>query len=95
MTLSARIHDAAVLNDIRTELHFALSVALARCAHHATDLTELDPDAIMAALRAQFDPTVATASIQDCFTNAFHAAHAEVDVAGVTDRGTLPSGCAL
>ncbi len=37
----------------------------------ARDLSRIDPDDVMTALRAEFDPGIVNAPIQDCFSDGF------------------------
>ena len=97
MTLSEDIFDLETLNDMRAILRASLTDALNLCAYAARDLKGLDADKVMAALRAEFDQTRLLSSIQDNFSDAFHAARSDcIDVAGEPlTANTLPSGVAI
>jgi len=96
MTLSEALHDREVLNEMRHILRSRLNAALILCHAEASKLAALDPDEVMAALRAEFDPLVEKSPIQDCFTDGFHKAMADTDQGQLlTGRKTLPSGAAL
>lgn len=96
MTLSEAIHDRAVLEEMRAIIRASLNGALNLCQLKASTLSALDPDEVMAAIRAEFDPLVEESPIQDCFTDGFHKAFADTDRGQLlTGRKTLPSGAAI
>ena len=96
MSTSESINDYAVLEDMRAALRQHLSAALIECAAHARDLQGVDGDQLMTDLRAEFDPALTPSRVQDCFSDGFHAASAQVAQFYVPlSRKALPSGVVL
>lgn len=90
--------DWYVLEDMRGAITRHLNAALIECSAMSQDLSVVDPDQLMVDIRAAFDPLLETATVQDCFSDAFHAAVCKLKDAGlepIARANTLPSGAAL
>ncbi len=87
--------DYFVLSDMKASLRRHLAAGLIECSALSRDLCVLDADALMAALNGQFDPHDSAAPIQDCFSDGFGPAAAEIKNAGgepLAAGDELPSG---
>ena len=91
-------HDYLVLADMKDCLRRHLNAALIECAALAGDLGHIDADVLMPRIRAEFDPSLANARIQDCFSDGFYEALNTLrDLGGepiTAHRAVLPSGVA-
>lgn len=89
--------DWFVLDEMKACMRRHLGAALIECAALSRELTTLDGDCVMAALRAQFDPYLAGTSVKDCFSDGFRSGLAVLKDSGdepLAVRAELPSGAA-
>lgn len=77
--LSESIADYCILREMSESIRAHLNAALLECSALSRDLATLDPDAVRAALAAQFGPE---GTVQDCFADAFHDGRCKLADAG-------------
>lgn len=77
--VSQAIADHVILQEMATSIRQHLAAAYLECSALSHDLSLLDPDAVMAAINAEFGPD---GSVRDCFSDAFHTALCAVADAG-------------
>jgi hypothetical protein len=88
--------DWYVLREMQAALRESLNAGLLKCHDLSRQLNLVDPDDLMVEVHCAFDPLQESA-IQDCFSDAFHSAKAQIQNAGgepIFARDVMPSGAA-